>query len=120
MTPTLARMVAARAGGLQKPIRWFSIPQLFRYERQQRGRLREHFQLNCDIMGEAGRLADAEMMALAMDILRAFGLGPADVVVRVSDRRLLRALLLHAGVPEAQARRSSTRWSTSWGATRRR
>ena len=54
MTPTLARMVAARANGLRKPIRWFSIPQLFRYERQQRGRLREHFQLNCDLIGEAG------------------------------------------------------------------
>jgi histidyl-tRNA synthetase len=53
MTPTLARMVAARANGLRKPIRWFSIPQLFRYERQQRGRLREHFQLNCDLIGEA-------------------------------------------------------------------
>src|SRR3989338_7933998 len=60
MTPTLARMVAARASALKKPIRWFSIPQLFRYERQQRGRLREHFQLNMDIIGEAGPLADAE------------------------------------------------------------
>ena len=54
MTPTLARMVGARAQALKKPIRWFSIPQLFRYERQQRGRLREHFQLNMDIIGEAG------------------------------------------------------------------
>ncbi len=54
MTPTLARMVAARANGLKKPIRWFAIPQLFRYERQQRGRLREHFQLNCDLIGEVG------------------------------------------------------------------
>ncbi|MBA3521025.1 MAG: ATP phosphoribosyltransferase regulatory subunit, partial [Gemmatimonadales bacterium] len=54
MTPTLARMVAARANGLRKPIRWFSIPQLYRYERQQRGRLREHFQLNCDLIGEPG------------------------------------------------------------------
>src|ERR687890_2729077 len=59
MTPTLARMVAARAKGLRKPIRWFSIPQLFRYERQQRGRLREHFQLNCALIGETGPLADA-------------------------------------------------------------
>src|SRR5579885_2819283 len=56
MTPTLARMVAARANGLKKPIRWFSLPQLFRYERQQRGRLREHFQLNCDLIGEPGPL----------------------------------------------------------------
>ncbi|HEY3013217.1 MAG TPA: histidine--tRNA ligase [Gemmatimonadales bacterium] len=99
MTPTLARMVAARAGELRKPIRWFSIPQLFRYERQQRGRLREHFQLNCDLIGEPGPLADAEIIALAIDVMRAFGLGPQDVRVRVSDRRVLTAILHHRGVP---------------------
>jgi histidyl-tRNA synthetase len=99
MTPTLARMVAARAGQLRKPIRWFSLPQLFRYERQQRGRLREHFQLNCDLIGEAGPLADAEIIALAIDVMRGFGLGPADVRVRLSDRRLLTALLEQRGVP---------------------
>ena len=99
MTPTLARMVAAQAGKLRKPIRWFSIPQLFRYERQQRGRLREHFQLNCDLIGEAGPLADAELIALAIDVLRSFGLGPQDVRVRLSDRRVLTALLQHRGVP---------------------
>lgn len=92
MTPTLARMVAARANGLRKPIRWFSIPQLFRYERQQRGRLREHFQLNCDLIGESGPLGDAEIIALAVDAVRAFGLGPDDFRVRISDRRLLTAL----------------------------
>ncbi|MGH7521867.1 MAG: histidine--tRNA ligase [Gemmatimonadales bacterium] len=102
MTPTLARMVAARAQALKKPIRWFSIPQLFRYERQQRGRLREHFQLNMDIIGEAGPLADAELMAAAVDIMRALGLGPGDVQLRVSDRRLLKALLASRGVTEAQ------------------
>src|SRR5690348_15657400 len=102
MTPTVARMVAARANGLKKPIRWFSIPQLFRYERQQRGRLREHFQLNCDLVGEPGALGDAEIIALAVDVMRAFGLGPRDVRVRLSDRRALRALLLGAGVSEAQ------------------
>jgi histidyl-tRNA synthetase len=95
MTPTLARMVAARAGELRKPIRWFSIPQLFRYERQQRGRLREHFQLNCDLIGEPGPLADAEIVALAIDCMRAFGLGPSDVRVRLSDRRVLTAILRH-------------------------
>jgi len=93
MTPTLARMVGARAQALKKPIRWFSIPQLFRYERQQRGRLREHFQLNMDIIGEAGPAADAEVMAAALDIMRAFGLGPADVRLRVSDRRIIVAQL---------------------------
>ena len=101
MTPTLARMVAARANGLRKPIRWFSIPQLFRYERQQRGRLREHFQLNCDLIGEPGPLGDAEIIALAIDIMRALGLTARDVRVRLSDRRLLSALLRRGGVPEA-------------------
>jgi histidyl-tRNA synthetase len=102
MTPTLARMVAAHAQALKKPIRWFSMPQLFRYERQQRGRLREHFQLNMDIIGEAGPLADAELIAAAIDIMRAFGFGPKDVQARISDRRVLRALLLGRGVTEAQ------------------
>jgi histidyl-tRNA synthetase len=102
MTPTLARMVAAHAQALKKPIRWFSMPQLFRYERQQRGRLREHFQLNMDIIGEAGPLADAELIAAAIDIMRAFGLGPKDVQARIADRRVLRALLLGRGVTEAQ------------------
>ena len=99
MTPTLARMVASQAGQLRKPIRWFSIPQLFRYERQQRGRLREHFQLNCDLIGEAGPLADAELIALTVDIMRAFGLGPQEVRVRLSDRRVLTAILQGRGVP---------------------
>ena len=102
MTPTLARMVAAHAQALKKPIRWFSMPQLFRYERQQRGRLREHFQLNMDIIGEAGPLADAELIAAAIDIMRAFGFGPKDVQARISDRRVLRALLLGRGVTAAQ------------------
>jgi histidyl-tRNA synthetase len=102
MTPTLARMVAARANGLKKPIRWFAVPQLFRYERQQRGRLREHFQLNCDLIGEPGPLADAELIALAVDVMRAFGLGPGDIKVRLSDRRVLRALLLASGVTDQQ------------------
>jgi histidyl-tRNA synthetase len=102
MTPTLARMVGARAQALKKPIRWFSIPQLFRYERQQRGRLREHFQLNMDLIGEPGPLADAELIAAAIDVVRAFGLGPRDVQARLSDRRVLHALLVGRGVGEAQ------------------
>jgi histidyl-tRNA synthetase len=102
MTPTLARMVAARANALRKPVRWFSIPQLFRYERQQKGRLREHFQLNVDILGEPGIAADAELLAAAIEIMRAFGFTPADVRARISDRRLLNALLASAGVTAAQ------------------
>jgi histidyl-tRNA synthetase len=102
MTPTVARMVAARAGGMKKPIRWFSIAQFFRYERQQRGRLREFYQLNCDLIGEAGPLADAELIGLAVDLMRGFGLGPADVRVRMSDRRLLTAVTAELGLSEAQ------------------
>ncbi len=102
MTPTLARMVAARANGLRKPIRWFSIPQLFRYERQQRGRLREHFQLNCDLIGEPGPGADAEIIALAIDVMRALGLASSDFKVRLSDRRILDALLRQRNQTDAQ------------------
>jgi histidyl-tRNA synthetase len=102
MTPTFARMVGERANALRKPVRWFSMPQLFRYERQQKGRLREHFQLNVDIVGEADVSADAELLAFAIDIMRGLGLTEHDVVARVSDRGLLRALLLDAGVTDAQ------------------
>src|SRR5690606_12013265 len=79
--------------------RWFSIPQLFRYERTQRGRLREHFQWNVDLVGEQDVSADAEVLAVALDALRLLGLTAEDVVARVSDRRLLERLLTHAGVP---------------------
>src|SRR5205823_2495756 len=101
MTPTVARMVAARANALRKPVRWFSMPQLFRYERQQKGRLREHFQLNVDLFGAPDVAADAELVACAVDIMRAFGLGSEDVVVRVSVRRILQAFLESLGVPGA-------------------
>src|SRR3954462_10621557 len=102
MTPTLARMVAAKANALRKPIRWFSIPQLFRYERQQKGRLREHFQLNVDIIGDSSVAADAELLAVAVDVMRAVGLQPADVRARVLDRRLLSAVLAEAGVQKGE------------------
>jgi histidyl-tRNA synthetase len=98
MTPTLARMMAARGTTLPKPIKWFSIPQLFRYERSQRGRLREHFQLNVDIVGAPEVEADAELLAVALEIQRELGLGPADVVARVNDRRVLAAALALLGV----------------------
>ncbi len=101
MTPTLARMVSAKANAMRKPIRWFSVPQLFRYERQQKGRLKEHFQLNVDIIGEASVAADAELLAVAIDVMRALGLTAQDVRARVSDRRLLTALLSQVGVKKA-------------------
>ena len=100
MTPTFARMVAARAGGLPKPIKWFSIPQLFRYERPQKGRLREHFQLNVDIVGEISVASDVEIVAAAIDMLREFGLGQEDFVARYSDRELISAVLMDMGMPE--------------------
>jgi len=100
MTPSLARILADRSRALPKPIRWFSIPQLFRYERQQRGRLREHFQWNVDVVGEEGVGADAEVLAVALDALRELGLAAGDIRARVSDRRLLSALLQAAGVAE--------------------
>jgi histidyl-tRNA synthetase len=100
MTPTFARMVAERANALRKPVRWFSIPQLFRYERAQRGRLREHYQLNVDIVGEPSELADAELLTVAISIMKELGLDAGDVRARVSDRRLLNALLAEIGVNE--------------------
>jgi histidyl-tRNA synthetase len=86
LTPTLARVVAAHEREFKKPLKWFSVGQFFRFERQQRGRLREHFQLNCDIIGEKDLAADVELVALCIDILRAFGFTEEDFVVRISDR----------------------------------
>jgi histidyl-tRNA synthetase len=100
MTPSLARILAEHSRSLPKPIRWFSVPQLFRYERQQRGRLREHFQWNVDVVGEEGVSADVEVLAVGLDGLRELGLGSDDIVARVSDRRLLTAALSVLGVAE--------------------
>jgi histidyl-tRNA synthetase len=87
MTPTLARMVGAHERAYKKPIKWFAIPQLFRYERQQKGRLREHFQFNADILGENDPAADAEIIALLIDSLRALKLTADDFVIRLSSRQ---------------------------------
>ncbi len=100
MTPSLARILGERHRSMAKPIRWFSVPQLFRYERQQKGRLREHFQWNVDVIGEEGVGADVEVIAVALDGLRDLGLGRDDVQARISDRRLLTAVLLAIGVEE--------------------
>jgi histidyl-tRNA synthetase len=86
MTPTLARMIASHERAYKKPIKWFALPQLFRYERQQKGRLREHFQFNADIFGEPDVAADAELIALLIDTLRSFGLTAEDFVIRLSSR----------------------------------
>ena len=103
MTPTLARMVAARERDFKKPLKWFCVPQFFRYEKQQRGRLREFYQLNCDIIGEASPEADGELIALGIDMLRSFGLTEKDFVVRLSSREIWRAMLLFSrsdGLPD--------------------
>ena len=86
MTPTLARMISAYERGYKKPFKWFALPQLFRYERQQKGRLREHFQFNADIIGESDPAADAELIALLIDTLRSFGFTEMDFVIRLSSR----------------------------------
>ena len=100
MTPTLARIAAAAHRDFRKPMKWFSVPQVFRYERPQRGRLREHYQYNADIIGEAWVEADVELIALCVDVLRAFGLSAQDVVVRISDRGFWVDFLQSQSVPE--------------------
>ncbi len=100
LTPTLARVVAAHDREFKKPLKWFSIPQCFRYEKQQRGRLREHFQFNADIIGEASLDADVEAIALCIDLLRGFGFSASDVVVRVSDREFWIDFLRAQNVPD--------------------
>jgi histidyl-tRNA synthetase len=102
LTPTLARVIAAHEREFKKPLKWFSIGQFFRYEKQQRGRLREHFQLNCDIVGEPDLAADIELVAICIDVLRAFGLTEKDFVVRISDREFWTDFLREKGVPEGR------------------
>jgi histidyl-tRNA synthetase len=98
LTPSLARVASAHERQFKKPLKWFSIGQFFRYEKQQRGRLREHFQLNCDMMGESALAADIELVALGIDILRSFGFTEKDFVVRISDREFWIDFLKSKGV----------------------
>jgi histidyl-tRNA synthetase len=100
ITPTLARMVNQQINSLPKPIKWFSVPRLFRAERPQKGRLREFFQWNIDIIGVDNVLADAEVIFCALDYLREAGLTPDDIVVKISSRKLLAAVLKKIGIPE--------------------
>jgi len=99
LTPSLARVVAAHDREFKKPLKWFSIPHCFRYEKQQRGRLREHYQFNADIIGEASLDADIELIALCVDLLRGFGFTASDVVVRISDREFWIDFLRTQNVP---------------------
>src|SRR5437660_1755142 len=99
LTPMVARVIAAHEREFKKPLKWFSIGQFFRHEKQQRGRLREHFQLNCDIVGESALAADIELLALCIDLLRAFGFTEKDVVIRISDREFWTDFLRRKSVP---------------------
>ncbi len=102
ITPTLARMVNQRINALAKPIKWFSVPRLCRAERPQKGRLREFFQWNVDIMGVDDVLADAETIFCAVDYLRQVGLTQDDIVVKISSRKMLAALLQSIGIAPSQ------------------
>jgi histidyl-tRNA synthetase len=98
LTPTLARMVNQKGPSLRKPVKWFSIPRLYRYERAQRGRLREFFQLNMDIVGCDTVAAEADLIAAVVEMLRGFGLGSGDFAVRISSRALLSEFLDRLGI----------------------
>lgn len=104
MTPTLARMVAAKEKHFRKPMKWFCVSNFFRHERQQKGRLREFMQFNADIIGESSPEADAEIVALAVDLMRGFGFGSGHFVVRLSDRMAWMDFLASRGCDEAQSR----------------
>jgi len=100
MTPTVARMIAGKKRELTFPVRWYSIPNLFRYERTQRGRLREHWQLNCDIFGSDHVAADVEIIALAHQIFMNFGADESMFEIRVNDRALMTRLYKALGVTD--------------------
>ncbi len=102
MTPSLARMVMAKAGSLPMPIKWFSIPQCWRYERTQRGRGREHYQWNVDIWGTTEISADAELISVLVTFFEEVGLTSGDIVIKVSSRKVLEEVLGNLGVKEDQ------------------
>ncbi len=93
MTPTVARMVAARKREFSFPLRWYSIPNLFRYEQPQKGRLREHWQLNADIFGVESIEAEIEIISIAYEIMRVFGLKDSDYEIRINDRKIMNYIL---------------------------
>ncbi len=101
MTPTLARLVIQKGNSLKKPFKWFSLPRLFRYERAQKGRLREFFQLNLDIIGTDSIFAEADLLAAIASMLFDFGLKAEDFVIGVSSRKLLNTYLQEIGTPDA-------------------
>jgi len=104
MTPTVARMVAGKRRELGFPLRLYSIPNLFRYERPQRGRMREHWQLNVDLFGSASLYADAEIIGVAYGIMKAFGAEESDFVIKINSRKQLDTLILDAGLSETEGK----------------
>ena len=109
MTPTVARMVAGRRRELSFPIRWYSIPNLFRYERPQRGRLREHWQLNCDIFGANDYTADVEIIALASQLILNFGADASLFEIRINDRTEMRSKYSEYGIEDIEKQNAITR-----------
>ena len=109
MTPTVARMVAGKRRELKFPLRWYSIPNLFRYERPQKGRLREHWQLNCDIFGADDYTADVEIIALAYQVLLDFGASPDMFEIRINHRRDMLALYESIGIKDTEIQNKITR-----------
>lgn len=108
ITPSLARMVNAKINALPRPIKWFSMPRLCRAERPQKGRLREFFQWNIDVIGEDSELADVECIYVAIDALRELGLSKEDAAVRYSSRALLSAVLMGFGLDDAKIAETMT------------
>lgn len=102
MTPTVARMIAGRIQELPSPIRWYSIPNLFRYEKPQRGRLREHWQLNVDIFGVSDFWAEVEVISVASDIMKKFGASEKDFQIKINSRPFLDDVLKKTNIAEDQ------------------
>ena len=100
MTPSLARMILQHHRALTFPVKWFSIPQCFRYERMAKGRRREHFQWNADIIGQPGEVAEAEILMLLINAMQRMGLGSNDITIFINDRRILNAMLEQVGIAE--------------------
>lgn len=104
MTPTVCRLIGAKANALKRPIKWYSIGEFYRYERAQKGRERAFYQFNCDVFGEPGPEAEIELIGLLVQTLAGFGLGPADFYVRLSDRTLWLHYLASLGLDDARSK----------------
>lgn len=107
MTPSLARMVARKQHNLTFPLRWYSIPRLYRYERPQRGRLREHFQLNVDMFGVKSPTAELELIMVGSQILTDLGANQEDFVIKVNNRKLINSIYAHLGLSAEQQYQAS-------------